>query len=203
MGIGTAVGLLLSAAGTAASMKGASDSRRAMNDQVKRQLQQQDEFKQQATPFFEQSLDASGKDRTLGDVATGASAARGQYDAAARVPGSTSPLPFDAQQVGAINNVARSNAAQGQGYDEASLQRWLRNQKTGTNLGVISNLSQASAGTSPILTQLAGNKGAQLAGIGSLMSTAGNLASVYGGIYAKQNGGTGGRQYNVNKVEYK
>lgn len=185
MGVAELVGLGLSLAGTAAGMTAARSSRNAMNNQVKAQLKQQEAFQQQASPFYEQSLRNASRDKALEDIATGATQAQGQYEASAKVPGATNPLPTGVES-GAVIREARKNAAQGQGYDYQALQRWLTNQDVNRNLGVISNLSNASAATAPTLTALAGNKGAALAGIGSLMSTAGNLASIYGGINARK-----------------
>jgi hypothetical protein len=191
----------LAAAGTGVSMKAASDSRSAMNKQVINQLDAQNQFQKQASPFFEQSLQKSSKEHALEDIATGKAFADQQYRDAAQIPGATSPLPTGSESPMIVGQ-ARSNAAQQRGYDEAALQGWLKNQNVNQNLGVISNLANASAGTSPILTQLAGQKGAQLAGIGSLMSTAGNLAGVYSGIKAGQ-ANAGQRQFDLNKVSYK
>lgn len=177
----TGIGLALSAAGTAASMKAASDSRRAMNNQVRRTMQQQEAFQKQASPYFTDSLDRSSRGAVDADVAASAQEASGMYGRLGQLPTSQSLLPSDGRGSAVVGN-ARANAAQAQGYDAAAFNRWLKNSQVGTNLGVISNLASGAAGTAPLLTQLAGQKSAKLAGMGSLMSTAGNLASIYGGI---------------------
>ena len=182
MGLSALVGLGLAAAGTGLQMKAARDSRKAMDAQVSRSVQQQEEFQRQATPIFHEGLKNVGADRTKSMVAEATQDAKARYNEADG--GGASPLPTEKGRVRGVVGQARDAHARRDAYSEAGMRQWLSNQDVGRGLGVISTLARGSAGTAPILTALAGNKGANLAGIGSLMSTAGQLATVYGGVNA-------------------
>lgn len=180
MGIGTVIGLALAAAGTGMQMKAASDSRKAMNQQVKDSVAQQEEFQRQASPIFEKSLEKMGPAAARERIAEGTEAAKDRY--AKSLGSAMSPLPVDTARVEGVVRQGQNAFAQREGYANDSFQQWLNNNRTGTDLGVISSLARSAAGTAPILTALAGNKGANLAGIGSLLSTAGQLSSIYSGV---------------------
>lgn len=182
MGLGEVIALALAAAGTGASMAAASNARKDMNSAMKKQLLQQEGFKRQATPIFQQSLAQGGSDRAQDLIGQGEMDARRLYDKIAQMPltSFTSPLPVDEQRLSGVVQQQRGAAAKQQGYNQWALNQWLKNQQANNQLGVISNLAGASARNAPMLTQLAGQKSQDLAGIGSLLSTAGNLAAVYG-----------------------
>jgi hypothetical protein len=188
MGYTELIGLALAAAGAGTSIAASKQSRDAMNEQVNSSLLQQQQFQQQATPIFQQSLAQSGPKVAGQQVAQGAQDARSLYDAVSKVPnaGSTSPLPVDTQRLSGQVNQARDAGAQQQGYSNFALQQWLKNQEANRNLGVIGNLSTSANANTGILTQLAGQKSAGMAGIGSLLGTAGNLASIYGAVNASR-----------------
>lgn len=186
MGIETvlaAVGLAASAAGTAASMKASSDSRSAMNREVVKAVERQKEFQRQATPIQQESLKGSGREEFESGIESGTRAAQGRYS---ELPNTKSFLPVDESRLSGQLGQARSSMARGQGYQNAMFQQWLKNQLVGNRLGVLSNLASSAASMTPALTALAGQTGADLAGLGSLMSTAGNLSMMYGASRAGQ-----------------
>lgn len=182
MGFTEIIGLALAAAGAATSMSAASSAKSNMNKEALAQLKLQEDFKKQAKPVYEESLRLGSPDVARQVAAEGASAAEGRYKAVAGTPGGTSPLPVDEQRVQGIVGPQRQAYAQQQGYSDVALQQWLKNQQASSQLGVISNLASSASGNSGILTQLAGQKSAGQAGLGSLLSTAGNLAAIYGGV---------------------
>ncbi len=184
MGFAEVLGLALAAAGTGVGMKASSDAQGAMNDQVKNQLAQQQGFQRQSTPIFQRSEAEDTPASVAQKLLTGQQGAANQYQVQGQRPITSigSPLPVDQSRLQGQIQQQRQASAGGQGYQNWALQEWLKNQQANTGLGVVSNLAQQSAATNPILTQLAGQKGANLAGIGSLMSTAGNLAAVYGAV---------------------
>lgn len=174
-------GLALAAAGTATSMAAASSARSDMNRQVVESVKRQEAFQREASPVFQESLEASGPRAASKRIAEGIVGAKERY-AKTQTPTITGALPVDsARAEGAVEQFQNASAT-GEGYADQGVGQWLANENAKRKLGVISNLATTSAGNAGILGQLAGNRSADLAGIGSLMSTAGNLAAIYGGI---------------------
>jgi hypothetical protein len=185
MGYAELIGLAIAAAGAGTSIAAAKQSKDAMNDEVNASLLQQQGFQKQATPIFQQSLADSGTDSANKQLKAGAQDAQSLYKTVSQMPSaSTSPLPVDEARLQEQVGQARNAASAQQGYSNWALQQWLKNQEAGRQLGTIGGLSQAAGANTGILTQLAGQRSAGMAGIGSLLSTAGNLSSVYGALNA-------------------
>ena len=183
------LGLALAAIGTGLSMASSAKASSDMNKAALRQLQKIDDSQAANKPLFEKSLVESGADKTKGRLEQSQEIAEGMYGEG--MPDSGGALPIDQHAVGGKVGQARQAASLGQSYREVMTQDWIRNQETARLLGVNNNLASSAEGVAPILTQLAGNRSAGLAGLGSLMSTAGSLASVYGGLKSGQNVQTG------------
>jgi hypothetical protein len=81
--------------------------------------------------------------------------------------------------------IGQSNAAQAtlQGYGNFNLQQWLAAQKARQDLGVISGLAGSRSAITPYLLSGAQQSGQDMAAVGSLLGTAGQLAGVYGSLY--------------------
>ncbi len=180
MGYGTLIGLALAAAGTGVSVAAANKSRRAMNDQVSAGIRRQEAYQKQATPIFNSSLEESGVDRFGKTAREAEGQALGDYEQSSLVPDGTNPLPVDNDRLKLQVARSRTVAARGEGYQEGFNKIGLGNADARNQLAVISRLAAGSAANTGILTQLAGSSGADMAGIGSLLSTAGSLASLYG-----------------------
>lgn len=177
------LGLAASAAGTGVSMASAARARRDMNKQINTSLLQQKRFQQQATPVVDERLADRGAKKSKQTIRDAAAAAKQGYEES-QIAGGQSPLPQDQGQGAAFINQQRETAAQHEGYNEERLQNWLKDANSNRQLRVISDLARSAAGTAPILTSLAGNRSANMGAIGSLMTTAGNLAGIYGSIKA-------------------
>lgn len=190
MGYETLIGLALAAAGTGASMAASAQARDDMNRSMRASLRQQEQFKKQATPVFEDSLQQGGADASRRQMGAGRDQALDLYRELNALPLSsvTSPLPVDEGRLQGAVQQQQDAASNVQGLNWWALQQWLKNQQANNQLGVISNLAGSSASMAEPLAKLAGQRSANLAGIGSLLSTAGNLASIYGAIQPK--GGT-------------
>jgi hypothetical protein len=180
MGWGAVIGAAIALAGTAVQMNAASRSRREMNKQVVSQLEKQKGFQKQATQVHEEAL--AGLEGQEGKMSAAASAANERYARANKTDSGSSLLPTDSARVDGRMQVAREAQSRVSGMTDVAFQNYLRQQEAARKQGVIGNLSSASAGTAPILTQLAGNKAADAAAIGSLMSSAGTLAGIYAGV---------------------
>lgn len=186
--VASLIGVATAAAGTGVSMKASADARSASNKVIENSLLQQQQFQKEASPLFQQSLAGSTANEANRNIQTGADESRSLYNTISKVPqnSGTSPLPVDEQRLAGQVSQSRENAAQAQGYANMGFQNWLRNQNAFRNLNVISGLASSAAAPTATLAQLAQQKSAGLAGIGSLMSTAGNLAAIYGGLNSQK-----------------
>jgi len=174
-------GLATGAVGTGLSMSAASQARKDMERAVQAQLQKQEQFQKMATPVFEESLDASTAEKASRDMNAGRRGAESLYGKLADLPvaSMSTPLPSDSATRAQIGQQQNTDA-QLQGFSDYAFRQWLNNQQANNQLGVISQLSGASARNAPLLAQLAGQRSAGMAGLGSLLSTGGTLASIYG-----------------------
>lgn len=184
MGLETALGLALAVAGTGMQMASAAKSKSAMNKSLLSSLRKQEEFQRRATPLANEVIQESGPGRDVVDRAEGKAAHLARLGEADK-PLGTAFLPTTTRTT-TLRDMGREAGGEVEGYNSANFNRWLRTNRSMENLRVISNLAQTSAGSAPVLAQLAGNKGATLGAIGSLVSTAGNLAGIYGGLKAGQ-----------------
>ncbi len=185
MGYAEIIGLALAAAGTGVGIAGARQSAKAMNNQVKAGLEQQEAYQKRSTPFFEQSLAATEK--TPESMA--AAEARAQQTYSQAEFSDKIRLPVDKERAALETRTTRRTAAQGQAYRGAKNDWQLTDANSQANLGVISRLAGDSVQTNNILTSLAGNRGADMASMGSLLSTAGSLAAMYGAINSAKTSG--------------
>lgn len=180
MGYEALVGLALAAAGTGVSVAAAKKSQQAMNDQVTAGVKKQEAFQQQATPIFNSSLEQSGVDKFKQTQQSAEAQAQADYQNSSLVPSGVNPLPVDNDRLKLQVAQSRQVAARGQGYQAGFQGFGLKNAEANSQLGVIGRLASSAGANTGILTTLAGQSGADMAGIGSLLSTAGSLASLYG-----------------------
>lgn len=196
------IGLALSAAGTGVGMAAAAAARSDANKAIANQVAAQQKFQQQASAVVQPSIEQSGATTAENQIEAGRRAAEEMYQKVGALPTTASynPIPLDqaAQQrvQASVGQQARSQAAS-QGYKDWGLQQWLKNMDVNRQLGTINTLSAGSAQAAPTLAQLAAGNSANMAGMGSLLSTAGGLA----GLYAAVNPGFGlGVQTQVPKM---
>ena len=184
MGFLVPIGLALSAAGTGLGIAGARSSGRAMNRAITSQLQKQEQFQRLATPIYEESFRQATPQAARQQIAGGADMAQALYSRL-NGPSAVSALPVSDTDMALIRDSVgqrRQASASLQGLQNFLQTQQLRNQEAQTGLSAIGGLSRASAQNSPFLTQLAGQSGAGLSSIGSLFSTAGTLAGVFGAM---------------------
>ena len=178
-----ALAAVVSAAGTAVSAKGASDSASAMNAAADAQLAQQAQYQQQASKVFQGSLGTSGVQTAKKETDQGTAQALANQKAVQNVPltlSSAAPAQQGTAEQQAQNQIVNQANAQNQGWSEYQLQQGIKNMLAKQNLGVIGGLAQSSANTLPLQLQSASQAGAGLQGLGSLLQTGGYLGGLYG-----------------------
>jgi hypothetical protein len=199
------IALALSAAGTGAGMAAASKARSDVNKQIRNQINTQKDFQKRATPVVQESIEQSGADVAGQQFLAGKQNADVLYEQLSTLPQSASFNPIqlsgaDRQRVVSTLKQQRGVQSSVMGLKDFALQQWLKNMDVGRKLGVINNLSAASSAQAPFLANLAAQNSANMAGIGSLLSTAGGLAGMYAAVNSPQLGvqpiGTGPSSYN-------
>jgi hypothetical protein len=183
--IATVAGLAASAAGTGLSMAGAAKAQDAMEKQIQNQIAYQQSLQARATPVFQRSLQESSPEQVGRQMKQGEDQANALYRDVQSLPlgSALSPISEGQQRDTRTRDViAAQNQAQAglQGVSGMQSQQWLKNAEAQNQLGVFSNLANSSSQATPYLVQLAGHAGDSLAGLGSLMSTAGTLGAMYG-----------------------
>lgn len=165
----------------------------AMDDVVKKQLEQQRAYQDKGNAIYQGSLAQSTPSAAQGQI--GAAQARGLYDRLQSVPLNTNTSQ-------AVSDPAQSNArasaygqllgvpnAELQGITNYNLQQWIKDLQANTALGVNNFQAGNSASAYPYKVQDAAHSQDTLSGIGSLLSTFGGLAGQYGaGQQGFQNG---------------
>jgi hypothetical protein len=148
-------------------------------------LSKQQEYQRQATPVYEEALARSSPAAAQRQIEEESNAARTLYgDTQGGLP-LTSPLelsPLDKVRVVEAVKQRSVPLATLQGLRGYGARSAVADLDTNINLNAISGLARSSAQSMPYLLQAASQSGAGLAGIGSLMSTAGMLAGIYGAI---------------------
>jgi hypothetical protein len=187
MGYTALLGAALAAVGTGVSIASAQQAQAAMNRQVEAGIAQQEDFQKKATPIFNESLQDTSPDSFNKAKALAAQKAQEDYQNIGNPlsTGAKSPLPIDTDRLNLQVDQTRKVASEGEGYKSAFSGWNLKDLYANSQLNTISGLASSNAQTNNILTTLAGNSSAGMAGIGSLMSTAGGLAMMYGAVNAK------------------
>lgn len=185
MGCGTLAALALTGAGAGAKMYAGQQEQNAMNNATNAELQQQQQFQKQGSQIFQNSLAQSTPQAAQQQIGQGVQNIAGATQASALPPVS---LP----QTGPTSNAARvsysgqdaqnQRGAQAnaglQGYGNFTLQQGLKDLSANSQLGLLGNQAAASERVLPYMLQQAANSQAPLAGIGSLLGTAGQLVGI-------------------------
>ena len=180
------VGIPLMLAGTGAQIGANVMEGNAMNSKVSAELARQSAFQKRGTGVFQQSLGQSTPQAAQQQIGQG----QQQYTQAmqgAKLPMLSQPgtLPNDTSRIidtatQARNNMSNMANANLQGYGNYGLQQHLKDLQAGSQLGVIGNEAQQSAGVLPTELAQARQSQAGLSSIGQLLSTVGSLAGMYG-----------------------
>ena len=177
-------------AGTGASVAAARQQESEMEKAVKRSLQQQQGFKRRGKEVYAKSLEEGSPAAAKRQIGEGTQEARELYERVQQVPlgqsSSAAVTPankaVDTQRQSNYSRLIGEPNAQMQGLTNYNLQQWIKNLQAQTQFGVNTSLSQGAAGVLPYRLQDAQNSAAGLQGIGSLLSTIGNVAGIAGGV---------------------
>ena len=182
------IGTAASLAGTGASVAAASAQQDEMDKAVRQQLLQQKGFQKRGTELFQASQQKSTPRAAQQQIGQGEEKAKQLYAQLQSVPMATLASPsvtpanaaVDTQRQAEYGRVIGAPNAALQGLTDYNLQQWIKNLQAQTGLGVNSLLSQNAASVLPYRIQDASTSQQGLQGLGSLLSTAGNLAGMYG-----------------------
>jgi len=164
----------------------------AMNQATEAELKRQQEYARKGQAAFEASLAQSTPTAVADQMKQGTAQAAAEYAKVQQnqLPGLTQPTAQVAPnaQLAATENalvggrVGQQNAAASalQGYQSSDTAQALKNLEANTRLGQISDYAKASERVLPLELQAASQSQDTLKGIGSLLSTAGSLAGLYG-----------------------
>ena len=186
----TIAGLLTTVGGATAGVIASSDERNAMNQATQNELNRQQQFTKQGKSIFENSLSQSTPQAVQGQIGQGTQRALAGYQQlqSQQVPGFQQGLTqinpnksFNATEnaltqakVGQQNNAGAAL----QGYQQSGVQQGIKDLSARTGLNQIGNFAQASENVLPLELQAAANSRSGLAGIGSLLNTAGGVMSL-------------------------
>ena len=182
----------LTAAGTAAQAAGANKAKKAMNAAAYAEKLRQDKYKGEAKALFDESLGKSGADvanENIGDAvakrdaATDAAVQENVSSSVGSTGGATSKTVSDetATRTEAGKGVASiysKNKNPMNAYNDVGVLDAIRNGRYLQGQGVIAKNMAGSAGVLPIEMEAAKEKGGNLRGIGSILSTTGSLVGM-------------------------
>lgn len=176
-------------------MAASSSEQSAANQAAENELSLQNQYAKQGKSAFEQSLSQSTPEAVQGQMKQGQQQALQNYaqlEGSGNLPGSSfsaSQDPSQAQSQATENaivgqRVGQSNQAGAalEGYTASDVAQWLKDLQAKTQLGQIGTFAQESEGTLPLQLQQALSSQSTLGGIGSLLSSVGGLASLYGAV---------------------
>lgn len=182
------VGTAASLAGTGVSIAAQQEQKSRMEKAVRAQLSQQNQYQKKASATYQQNAQASSPKAVQQQIASGTSAAKQLYNQLQSIPLTSVGAGNGEDQI-VRDSMAASHAAPLAGMQAFDVNQLIRNMTTQARLGVGANQSQIAASVLPY--QLAGSANSELAGLGSLLSSAGNVAGIYGsthGAFSPQNG---------------
>lgn len=185
--------LALAAAGTGASIYGGQQAREAMDDKTRAELLRQRGYEKENKATFAESLKGATPESAKQQIDSGEAKALAEYEKQAAIPiAATSGLsvaPAANQAVDTERNagfgrlIGRPNATM-QGFNNYTLQQFIKNAMANRQLGVTGHLSQSSQDVLPLELQGAAHAGDTMQGIGSILSALGGVAGVAGGLSA-------------------
>ena len=185
-----AIGTMLG--GSTMQMAAGQAEKNAMNDATGRELKRQQDYARQGQAAFEASLAQSRPQAVEDQMKQGSAQAAAEYAKVQQnqLPGlsqGTAQITPNAQLAATENalvgaRVGQQNAAASalQGYQSSDVAQSLKNLEANTRLGQISDFAKSSERVLPMELQSASHSQDTLKGIGSLLSTAGSLAGLYG-----------------------
>ena len=187
-------GLLASVGGAGAGIAASIGDKNAMNSATANELARQQNYAKQGQSVFQDSLNQSTPEAVQKQMNAGNDLALQEYQ---KLQGQ--PLPYSGIGNSALSpslgNVETQNALVGarvgqqntanaalQGYGASDVAQSINDLSAKSPLGQIGNFAQTSENVLPLELQAAAHKNDTLAGIGSLVGTAGGLLSLYGAL---------------------
>lgn len=197
-----AIPLIIAAAGTAMSMAANEEETKAMNQATDSTVNQLQALQHQATPQFQATEAASTPQQAQANVTQGQNALLGSYarNMAANMTTANQPLASGSSgqvtDLGTSSEIQRGAAANAAnaGYTNLGQQWSLQDQQARDVLGNLVAQGSTVASSLPAQLAIAKNSQSTLSGIGSLLGTAGKLASVANssGAFSSASGGASG-----------
>lgn len=191
MGWAFAVGAALSAVGTGAQVAANRRARAAQERQVSQEVERQREKQKRGSALFEQSLVQSTPEVAQRQTAEGEQQRLSAYERLRGIPmssqdispSSSSTVVSDTQRG---QEIKQGEQARARFYapSEWELRQQIKNLRTNQALGLLSQEASGSQAILPYELQDAARSQDTLAGIGSLMQTAGALTGLYGMLQA-------------------
>ena len=202
-------GLLATLAGTEVQEYAGAQEQSKMNSDVAANLAAQQQYQKQGQSLVQDNINANTPQAAGQAIASGTSAAQNEYSKANAIPLTSSTgnsavsnsggqtgniVGQDSKAQVGLNN---AQAAPLQGYNDWQVGQWIKNLQTQTGLNQLQNFSQSRNSVLPL--QLAGDRNSEsgLMGLGSLLSTAGGLAGLFGATAAPAAGMNGGANAGV------
>jgi hypothetical protein len=187
-------GLAVAAAGTGLSVAGAQESQHNMNRAVQDELARQQGYQQKGQSLFNQSLQASTPPKAQSQISSGQEAALGNYQKLAALPlggDVTTAFPIGdkaiAQNVNDYISQRQQAGSYLQGLGQYGTDQYVKDILANARLGINAANAGFSQSVLPLEIGAAQHSGADLAGIGQLLSAVGGTAATAGAI-----GGLGG-----------
>lgn len=189
-----AIGAMLGGSGM--QLAAGQAEKNAMNQATEAELKRQQDYARKGQAAFEASLAQSRPQAVEEQMKQGTAQAAAEYAKVQQnqLPGlsqGTAQITPNAQLAATENalvsgRVGQQNAAASalQGYQASDVAQSLKDLEAKTRLGQISDYARASERVLPLELQAASQSQDTLKGIGSLLSTAGGLAGLYGALGA-------------------
>jgi hypothetical protein len=182
-------GLAAAAAGTGLSIAGAKQSQENMNKAVQAELARQQGYQQTGQKLFTQSLEGSTPPKAQSQISSGQEAALGNYQKLASLPlggDVTTAFPVGdkaiAQNVSDYVSQRQQAGSYLQGLGQYGVDQYVKDILANARLGINAANSQFSESVLPLEIGKAQQSGAELAGIGQLVSALGSTASTASAI---------------------
>lgn len=195
MGLETLAALAITLAGTGAGIAANQEEVSSENNATSNAVSQLQQLQKRATPVLQANEKQSTPQAAQDLVSSGKAATLGQYAQAAAAPLTTGSLPSGASS-NVTNAETQARIGQGQqagaanqGYTNLGQQWSLQDQSARNLLGNFAQQGQSVASALPAELAQAKNSQATLAGIGSLLQTAGLLGGTYAATQAPGGGG--------------
>lgn len=186
--------LLATLAGTEMQVAATQKSNHAQDAALNQELLRQDAYRKRAQEEFARSMAQSVPTVAKQQIGQGQETYKGAYGRAENVPLSASATASPLQRSASVVNTQREKANQERsdlaranvmGYNEWDMQRAIKNLLAQQQLAQTANFAQGSSRILPMELQHAQHEGDNLAGIGSLLGTAGAVMSL-GSLFGSQ-----------------